>query len=72
VKERNPPMKMREAGMEETEICSFNKLNPYKKPSGTPINTDEYRFFIKKRPKDKRLNGTRMNADKHGGSFKDK
>jgi hypothetical protein len=30
----------------------------------TQINTDEHRFYFGKRPKDKRLNGTRMNTDK--------
>jgi hypothetical protein len=29
-------------------------------------DTDEHRFYIPKIFKDKRLNGTRMNTDKHG------
>ena len=32
--------------------------------NGTRINTDEHRFYIPERLKDKRLNGTRMNTDK--------
>jgi hypothetical protein len=30
------------------------------------MNTDEHRFYIGKRPKDKKLNGTRINADETG------
>jgi hypothetical protein len=37
-----------------------------KKPNRTQINTDEHRFYIGKRPKDKKLNGTRINADETG------
>jgi hypothetical protein len=29
-------------------------------------STDKHRFYIPKKLKDKRPNGTRMNADKHG------
>jgi hypothetical protein len=27
-------------------------------------STDKHRFYIRQRPKEKRLNGTRMNTDK--------
>jgi hypothetical protein len=30
------------------------------------MNTDKHRFHIRKKLKDKRPNGTRMNTDKHG------
>jgi hypothetical protein len=30
------------------------------------LDTDEPRFYIHKRRRDKRLNGTRMNTDEHG------
>ena len=37
-----------------------------------PSNTDEHRFYVRKRRKDKRFNGTPMNADKHGWSVNKK